>query len=97
MKYALILLAAVIILCVMDIILDFIKMQNTFKNHDIIMHAIHDYGLWCIEHNVKGEVIYSDMESIRDTHKRWKDWGYINILPKEKFEIIKPFIKEEKK
>ena len=37
-------------------------------------------------------VDYTDMESYEKTLFRIYDWGYKNILPKDKFNIIKPFI-----
>ena len=39
-------------------------------------------------------VDYDDMEEFDKTEKRVFDWGCKNILPKEKFELIKPFLED---
>jgi hypothetical protein len=47
----------------------------------------------CIEnHNYSYLVDYNDEESYEKTLFRLWDWGYTRILPKDKFEIIKPYI-----
>lgn len=75
----------------------FIKNENTYRQHAKIDNAILRYQLCCIKKKVKPLVNYSDVERYAVTLRRLWDWGYTNILPKEKFELIKPFIKEEKK
>lgn len=40
----------------------------------------------------KNDVDYDDMENYVVTLWRLWDWGYTRILPKDKFEIIKPYI-----
>ena len=73
------------------------KTCNSCTNRIIIINAIYAYHLWCFDNDADEEVDYTDMETYEETDRRWMDWGYTNILPKEKFEIIKPFIKEETK
>lgn len=58
--------------------------------------AIYDYKIACIKecnwddlHSVK----YKDMKDYMKTFWSFWDWGYTRILPKDKFEIIKPYIK----
>jgi hypothetical protein len=41
---------------------------------------------------VNFKVNYDDMESYDETLFRLFDFGYKNILPKEKYDIIKPYI-----
>lgn len=72
------------------------KNMNTYDNHDKIDEAIYKYRLMCIQnhdwdalHCVK----YKDAEDYMTTFWRLWDWGYIRILPKDKFEIIEPYIK----
>ena len=51
----------------------------------------HDY-----RENINGpvyEVDYSDMEDYAETYKRIFDWGCKNILPPEKYAIIKDHIR----
>lgn len=79
-----------------------IKNGITYRNHTIIADAIFDYRMDCVdkaakngtivEEGVKYEVGYADMRDYNETVMRIFDWGYKNILPEDKFEIIKPFI-----
>lgn len=73
------------------------KNNNTFKNHTIIIDAIYKYKMDCISKMECARVDYYDMEPYYETLKRVFDWGYKKILPPEKFEVIKPYIEEEKK
>ena len=71
------------------------KNENTYKNDMIIINAINDYNLNCIDRGCYTEVIdYALMKDYNTIMWRLFDWGYENILPKEEFEKIKPFIKE---
>ena len=71
------------------------KNLNTCKQQQKILFAISEYRCKCIRYGFEPNVDYDDMEDYDSTLFRFWDWGYTNILPKEKFEIIKPFIKEE--
>ena len=79
----------VIILCV--------KNEITYINSNIIIRAIRTYRHDLINNHkfdeLKTSVDYSDMEDSSRTFWRLWDWSYKRILPPEKFEIIKPFIK----
>lgn len=72
------------------------KNENTHKNRLIIINAIHDYYCYRIDlgEDPFAHVNYSDMEDYDKTLNRLWDWGYENILPPGKFEVIKHFIKE---
>lgn len=79
------------------LILMAVKSENAYKNRDIIIEAIYKYRIMMITSNRRrDEIDYSDMESYDDTLYRWLDWGYENILPPDKFEIIKPYIKNNR-
>lgn len=78
-----------------------IKDGVNYRNYEIIMDAIFDYSMDAIDKaakngtifdGVKYEVTYSDMRDYSSTVMRIFDWGYKNILPADKFEIIKPYI-----
>ena len=78
-----------------------IKNQVTYRNYSIIQKAIFEYRMdgiskayenGTIMSGVKHEVKYDDMLDYDSVFKRIFDWGYKNILPYDKFEIIKPFI-----
>ena len=78
-------------------ILMLVKNENAYKNRAIIIEAIYEYKTTMIISNKSEDKInYADMESYDDTLYRWWDWGYENILPSDKFEIIKPYIKNNR-
>lgn len=68
------------------------KNNNTYKMHIKIIDAIYTYKIECIKGNKVPMVDYTDMKSYDLTLHRFWDWGCENILPKEKYEIIKPYI-----
>ena len=73
-----------------------LKNETTFRARTRITDAIFKYHMHCIvSNNYEGArlVAFEDMESYDATMYRIWDWGYTRILPPEKFELIKPFIK----
>lgn len=73
-----------------------LKNMNTVKNHMRILNAITDYQNDCVKKDMYKEalnVTIQDKEDYDKTFWRLWDWGYKRILPKDKFEIIKPYIK----
>lgn len=62
------------------------------KRHEKIIEAIYAYRYYCMENNIDPEVDFDDRESLSKTVRRFYDWGYKNILPKGKYELIKEFI-----
>ena len=71
------------------------KNEVTFIHHKRIANAIHRYCMHkIITKEYDEEVHYTDMEPYDKTLKRFWDWGYTRILPKDKFEIIKPFLED---
>ena len=76
------------------------KNINTFNCHDKIGKAIKKYKIVCIQNHdweALHFVEYKDMEYYMKTLCRLWDWGYTRILPKDKFEIIKPYIVRDRK
>jgi hypothetical protein len=73
------------------------KSECTYQNQMKICDAIYRYQMHLIEEGrfdeVRQNVTYDDMEDYDATLKRFWDWGYTRILPPEKFELIKPFIR----
>lgn len=69
------------------------KINVAHRQRIRIINAIYSYQLETVFYDVS----YRDMEPFDKTCKRFWDWGYTRILPKEKFEIIKPYITKEKK
>ena len=88
-------------LCILVCVIMMYKNAVTYRNHSIIINAIFDYRMDNIRKankngtlldGVKHEVDYDDMRDYNSTFMRFFDWGYKNILPDDKFEIIKPYI-----
>ena len=73
-----------------------IKNENTGRKRFRIIVAIENYY---IEHIDTFEFLdmYDHMEHYNSTLFRLWDWGYENILPKEDFELIKPYIEGAKR
>ena len=85
----------VTVLLILWCILEDVKNEITLKNHTKIIKAISAYQRSLInkyQFDQLDNVTYDDMEDYNKTFKRFWDWGYTRILPKEKFELIKPFL-----
>lgn len=93
-----IVMAIITVALIIVVIFTFIiglKNEVTYKKHKIIIDAIYDYRIDMItsgKYNQIDAVDYRDMETYNSTLFRLWDWGYTRILPKEKFEIVKPYI-----
>lgn len=76
-----------------------IKNAVTYINRRKIDRAIFYHHLHILlfvkPGNTEWDVDYSDVEPYTKTLWRLWDWGYTRILPKEKFEIVKPFMSME--
>lgn len=59
----------------------------------LIQDAIYKYRMYCIKHWEKANVDFGDMVKFSDVFLNLAKWRYTDILPKEKFEIIKPYMK----
>lgn len=87
------------------------KAKDEYTSSMIIIEAIYQYHLQCIEllsngtydlttYNIeKNKVKYDDMRSIEYLSWRFWDWkwGPEDILPPDKYELVKPFIKIDEK
>lgn len=84
------------VVCVELLFFFFMIYRNyvTFKNRNIISAAIHDYHLYELHHDREWLVDYEDKEPYDQTLWRFWDFGYTRILPKEKYEIVKEYIKQ---
>lgn len=76
-----------------------IKGENTSHNRLIIIHAIAEYYSRYVyidsDQNIADSELYDAMEPYERTLWRLNDWSYKNILPPDKYELIKPFIRKE--
>lgn len=68
-----------------------IKSEITLKNSTKIINAIDAYAEESEDYET-ALLLICHMEDFEKTLFRMTDWGYKNILPKEDFEIIKPYI-----
>ena len=77
----------VLTLCLIILILAWLKADNAMDMQIYIASGIHHYIL------AGGTgVTYADMESYFKTVYRFWDWGYTRILPPDKFEKIQPYL-----
>lgn len=83
-------LSFVISACFFGILLS-IKIDNAGKNQIKILKAIDNYADESEDYD-KALILIRNMEDLRGTIFRLTDWGYKNILPKEDFELIEPYI-----
>ena len=90
MKFIFFVLISVWLICFYFLV----KNRVTLKNHYIIIHAIGRYLDYCIDNDIEPLVYFYDMELYNKTLYRWWDWGYIRILPYDKYDVIEPFIEE---
>lgn len=93
--YALIIIVMFLAIIYYGILL--IKNAVTYRCRIKIMNAIHRYNMACLDRWYGSNerlitINYSDMEPYDKTLYRFFDWGYEHILPKEKYEIIRPYI-----
>ena len=72
-------------------VLMLIKTNNAYRNQVKILNAIDCYATEVNDYDKALFLMYS-MESLSETIYRFTDWGYKNILPKEYFELIEPYI-----
>lgn len=101
----LIVMAVIALGIAIGVILEFIKNKVTLHWMTMILNAICRYQKDVIhnafnkssEVKIQFEVEFSDMRDYDDVYARWYDWGYKNILPKDKLEIIKPYMGKEQK
>lgn len=89
--FSILILASSGIILVMCVVM-LAKNDNTYRNHMIIINAIHSYIQHCIITGAIPKVDYMDEESYEKTLFRIWDWGYTRILPPDKLAIIDPFI-----
>lgn len=67
--------------------------NRVYINRLKVIEAIGNYQLFCIQNDSSIEVEFNDMEEYDETlYKRPFDFSCENILPEEKYEIIKGFM-----
>lgn len=74
-----------------------IRTKVAERNHKKIARAIYEYKKALLHGNLsrkKPDIDWSEMEFFDQTVKRFWDFGCTRILPKEKYELVKPFIRK---
>ena len=83
----------ILMIALMMRILAMIRNEVAFKNQEKIGTAIFKYRIHMISNGFYNFVVsYDDMEPYELTMLRVWDFGYSNILPPDKYEVIKPYI-----
>lgn len=74
----------------------YFKNNNTYKNHMIILNAIAKYN-WAaiLEDQCDKRIKYACIESYYKTLFNLFDWGYKNLVPRDVYKRIEPFIDKE--
>ena len=93
MKYILLVIVIIYVIALVVFKIFDYKNENVYENRTKINHVIYDYKVDCILNERQELVDYKDMEDYMKTFWRFWDWGYTRILPKDKFDIIKSYIK----
>lgn len=89
LNYTLAFCITVVIFCIYIVI----KNENTYNKRYLISKAI-----YCLRiKNSNANVNYCNMEDYNKTLFRLFDWGYKDILSKEDFEVLEPYIELERK
>lgn len=86
-----------IVICFMALLfscLYYIKIEITYKNLMIISDSIYRYNLSMIEDERYDELISYDDINLDKALFNIFDWGYKNLLPKDTYMLIEPFIKK---
>lgn len=65
--------------------------HQTWLMHD----AICRYDIWCFNKNKIQKVFVHDMMQYNGPKFRFWKWSCKDLLPEEKYEIVKPFIRKE--
>lgn len=84
---------AILFIALMLLLVMMFKNDVTCRQQKRIANAIYVYGLVCIRSGAERKVDFDDMEHYDRTLFRFWDWGYTRILPPDKFEIIKDYVK----
>lgn len=72
-----------------------IRNEYVFKNHMKIVQAINRYADSTGDYDMALTLI-ARTEGFTKTLWRWWDWGCKNILPKEDYELIRPYLRKGK-
>lgn len=81
---------------VMLMILSLVLFAKNIRTHNLrgdINYAIYRYRIDCVEKGVDEKVDWDDMASYEHSLFRLWDWSNKNIVSKEKYEIIEPYLR----
>ena len=73
-----------------------LKNNNTYKNRIILLNAIAKHNCAAMREDQCDKLIdYGCIESYYTTLFNLFDWGYKNLVPRDVYKRIEPFIDEE--
>lgn len=93
-SYILYAIIEVLILCLVFGVVLLFKNDNTYHQYMKILKAINKYGNDTGEHSKAIEYIHSMVQYEVTLYRLW-DWGCTRIVPKDVYEVIKPYIGKE--
>jgi hypothetical protein len=70
-----------------------IRTEIMYYKSIMLLDAIYKYRIYCIKHWEKPNVELDDVMRFKDLVLNLAKWRYTDIISKEKFEIIKPYMK----
>ena len=70
-----------------------IRTQIISYKYSMLLDAIYKYRIYCIKHWDKPNVEFDDMPHFKELILNLAKWRYTDIISKEKFELIKPYMK----
>ena len=74
----------------------YFKNKNTYKNHMILLNAIAKHNCAAmLDDQCDKRIDYGCIESYNKTLFNLFDWGYKNLVPRDVYKRIEPFIDEE--
>ena len=73
-----------------------LKNENTLINQLIIYKAIDLYEYDCFKYDIVPKISKEDVKHYLSAFFTLNDWGYKNLLPKKKYNLLRPYIKKAK-
>lgn len=86
----------ILICLVIFIVWSTLKNENTLVNQMIIYHAISLYEYDCYKYNLIPKISIKDVKPYLSAFFALNDWGHKNLLSKEKYRLILPYIPHSK-
>ena len=73
-----------------------LKNENTLTNYLIIYKAIDLYEYDCFKYDIVPKISKEDVKHYLSAFFTLNNWSYKNLLPKKKYNLLRPYIKKAK-